>query len=164
VSATLRPMTAKDIPAVVELEQDLFGAEAWSPALLAEELAGRSDTRYYLVAEDDGEVAGYGGLLVPGGDQADVVTLAVAACRWGEGIGSMLLSGLLTEARRRGCTEVFLEVRADNDRAQALYRRHGFDTVGLRRGYYQPSGMDALVMRRVTGMIPAREARRGGAA
>ena len=74
--------------------------------------------------------------------------MAVAPSRWGQGIGSALLRALLAEAARRGCAEVFLEVRVDNPRAQQLYRRHGFADVGVRRGYYQPSGTDALVMRR----------------
>jgi ribosomal-protein-alanine N-acetyltransferase len=43
---------------------------------------------------------------------------------------------------------VLLEVRADNEHAQGLYRRRGFTEVGRRRGYYQPSGADAVVMKR----------------
>ena len=39
-------------------------------------------------------------------------------------------------------------MRTDNSRAQRLYRRYGFTEIGIRRGYYQPSGADALVMRR----------------
>ena len=112
--------------------------------------AGRAAAsgRYYLVAERRrGTVAGYAGLLAPGGGQADVLTLAVAAPRWGQGIGAALLDALLAEAGRRGCTEVFLEVRVDNTRAQRLYRGYGFAQIGIRRGYYQPSGTDALVMR-----------------
>jgi hypothetical protein len=85
----------------------------------------------------------------------------VAAGRWGEGIGSALLDGLLAEAARRGCTEIFLEVRVDNDRAQRLYRRRGFTEVGIRRGYYQPSNTDALVMRLVTA-APERRGRLRG--
>ena len=50
---------------------------------------------------------------------------------------------------------VFLEVRADNARAQQLYRRYGFVQIGIRRGYYQPSGTDALVMRKALGPDPA---------
>jgi ribosomal-protein-alanine N-acetyltransferase len=164
MSVTLRPMGHRDVPAVVCLEQALFGAEAWSEAMLAEEVTGQPATRYYLVAEDGGVIAGYGGLLAPGGGAADVVTLAVAAERWGEGIGAALLDGLLTEAGRRGCTEVFLEVRVDNDRAQRLYRRYGFEGLGLRRGYYQPSGADALVMRRVLAAVPGRTAQPAGGA
>src|SRR5215467_7107288 len=145
MSVVLRPMASSDVPAVAKLEVALFGEEAWSPDMLASELAGEPG-KYYLVAADDGVIAGYAGLLAPGGGQADVLTVGVAHDRWGEGIGAALVENLLTEAARRGCTEVFLEVRTDNDRAQRLYRRHGFAGVGLRRGYYQPSGADALVM------------------
>jgi [ribosomal protein S18]-alanine N-acetyltransferase len=142
-----REMTGADLPAVLELEHGLFGEEAWTEGMLASELAGVASGRYYLVAEDDGELAGYAGLLTPGGGQADVLTLAVAEQRWGHGIGAALLDALLSEAARRGCREVFLEVRVDNDRAQRLYLRRGFAEIGIRRGYYQPSGTDALVMR-----------------
>jgi ribosomal-protein-alanine N-acetyltransferase len=100
--------------------------------------------------------------------------VGVAQERWGEGIGAAMLENLLAEAGRRGCTEVFLEVRTDNDRAQRLYRRYGFAGIGVRRGYYQPSGADALVMRHVIARPrpdrsapPARAGRRwrrGGAA
>lgn len=161
MSVILRPMTGADVPAVASLEDALFGAEAWSPDILARELAAAADSTYYLVADDDGVVAGYAGLLVPGRGQADVLTLAVAAHRWGEGIGTALLGALLAEADHRRCTEVFLEVRADNDRAQRLYHRNGFEPVGVRRGYYQPSGVDAVVMRRVIRVRPARLGRLG---
>jgi [ribosomal protein S18]-alanine N-acetyltransferase len=161
MSMVLRPMASVDVPAIARLEAALFGEEAWSPDMLASELASEPG-RYYLVAAEDGVITGYAGLLAPGGGQADVLTVGVAHDRWGEGIGTALMENLLAEAARRGCTEVFLEVRVDNDRAQRLYRRHGFAGVGLRRGYYQPSGADALVMRRRLG--PAASARRGRAA
>ena len=170
MSVVLRPMARADLRAVARLEMALFGEEAWSASMLASELAGEP-ARYYLVAADDGVIAGYAGMLAPGGGQADVLTVGVAQDRWGEGIGAALVEHLLAEAGRRSCTEVFLEVRVDNDRAQRLYRRHGFDGVGIRRGYYQPSGTDALVMRRkLAPAMPARRTRpgrrwrRGGAA
>jgi [ribosomal protein S18]-alanine N-acetyltransferase len=156
VTARLRRMVPGDLPAVLDLEHELFPEDAWTREMFATELSGRAPGRYYLVAEEDGQIAGYAGLLAPEpgrgrpepGGQADVLTMAVAACRWGRGIGSALLRALLAEAARRGCAEVYLEVRVDNPRAQQLYRRHGFVDAGLRRGYYQPSGTDALVMRR----------------
>ena len=141
----LRPMTAADLEAVAELELALFGEEAWTKRMLADELAAPG--RQYLVASEGDRVTGYAGLLWAG-TYADVLTLAVAADSWGKGIGSALLEALLAEAVSRGCTEVFLEVRTDNARAQRLYRRYEFAEVGIRRGYYQPSGADALVMRR----------------
>ena len=143
----LRVMTEADQPGVLILEDDLFGEEAWSGEMLAGELAQQPASRHYLVADDHGVIAGYGGLLAAG-TQADVVTLAVARDRWGQGTGAALLTALLDEAARRGAVEVFLEVRTDNDRAQALYRRFGFGPIGVRRGYYQPSNTDALVMRK----------------
>jgi len=143
----LRPMTTSDLDTVLRLELALFGDEAWSRQMLAGELGQQPATRLYLVAEDDGEIVGYAGLLAAGG-QADVLTIAVDTARWGQGVGSELLRQLLAEATERGCTEVFLEVRADNARAQRLYRWWGFADVGIRRGYYQPSGTDAVVMRR----------------
>ncbi len=150
MSPTLRPMTTADMGAVLKLERELFGEEAWSRAMLAGELAQQPKSRHYLVADDGGVVAGYAGLLAAG-TQGDVLTLAVAGDRWGRGTGSALLAALLAEAARRGCTEVFLEVRTDNARAQQLYRRYGFTQIGIRRGYYQPSGTDALVMRKDIG-------------
>ena len=156
MSVTLRLMSLDDVGDVSVLEQDLFGVEAWSPQMLASEVTAEPGSRYYLVADDAGVITGYGGLLAQAGGQADVLTLAVAEDRWGQGIGSALLDGLLAEADRRGCTEIFLEVRVDNDRAQRLYRRRGFNDIGVRRGYYQPSNTDALVMR----LIPAAAERR----
>jgi ribosomal-protein-alanine N-acetyltransferase len=150
MSRTLRAMTREDIDAVLELEHSLFGEEAWSRQMLEGELAEQPRSRYYLVADEDGAMAGYAGLLMAAA-QADVLTLAVAADRWGRGTGSALLEALLAEATRRRCSEVFLEVRTDNDRAQRLYRRYGFSQIGIRKGYYQPSGADALVMRRGLG-------------
>ena len=144
---TLREMTHADLPAVLGLEHALFGDEAWTEGMLASELAGVASGRYYLVAEQAGALVGYAGLLTPGGGQADVLTLAVAEQHWGQGLGAALLDALLAEASRRGCGEVFLEVRVDNHRAQRLYQRRGFVEIGIRRGYYQPSGTDALVMR-----------------
>jgi ribosomal-protein-alanine N-acetyltransferase len=77
-----------------------------------------------------------------------VQTIAVAPSHQGQGVGTQLLLSLLDEAVRRGCRHVDLEVRADNPVAIGLYERHGFVATGRRRGYYQPSGTDAVVMRK----------------
>jgi ribosomal-protein-alanine N-acetyltransferase len=77
-----------------------------------------------------------------------VATIGVTGARQGEGLGALLLDALLAEADHRGSPVVLLEVRADNEVAQGLYRRRGFAEIGRRRGYYQPSGADAVVMKR----------------
>jgi [ribosomal protein S18]-alanine N-acetyltransferase len=145
VTARLRPMRPADLDAVLALEEELFAPDTWTRAMYRDELA-RTDTRYYLVAEDEGRVVGYAGLIAYD-DEAHVATVGVAAARQGEGIGARLLDALLAEADRRSPV-VLLEVRADNEPAQGLYRRRGFTEIGRRRGYYQPSNTDAVVMRR----------------
>ena len=141
----LRPMRLADLSTVMELEEELFAPDTWTAAMYREELA-LTDTRHYLVAEDDGTVVGYAGLIAYD-DEAHVATIGVAAAAQGKGIGSLLLDALLAEADRRSPV-VLLEVRADNEVAQGLYRRRGFAEIGRRRGYYQPSGTDAVVMKR----------------
>jgi ribosomal-protein-alanine N-acetyltransferase len=142
----LRAMTMADMPAVMAMERELFPDDAWSPEMFASELT-ESARRLYLVAVDEGLI-GYAGMLFTGGPEADVLTLAVSPANWGKGIGTALLQALLDEAALRGCQQIFLEVRDDNQRARSLYLRHGFAEIGVRRGYYQPAGVDAIVMRK----------------
>ena len=131
---------------VLPLEADLFGAERWSPAMFWNELA---NGHHYLVAtDDDGTVLGYAGLMVVPPDEAWVQNIAVRRDAQRRGIGRLLLEALLAEADRRGARSTLLEVAADNGPAQRLYATYGFEPIGVRRGYYQPSNTDALVMRR----------------
>jgi ribosomal-protein-alanine N-acetyltransferase len=145
-------MVAADLTDVLALEHELFPDDPWTARMFAEEIAQPPQSRLYLVAEADsgGHVmAGYAGMMfAPGSSQADVLTIAVRPSHWGSGIGSALLATLIQAARERGRAEVFLEVRADNPRAHGLYLRRGFEEIGVRRGYYQPSGTDAIVMRK----------------
>jgi [ribosomal protein S18]-alanine N-acetyltransferase len=144
----LRPMRRGDMPAILALERELFPDDAWTPEMFAAEFRQPASRRLYLVAEEGGAVIGYAGMMFTGGPQADVLTLAVDPAHWGQGTGTALLGALVDAAARRGHTEVMLEVRQDNPRARSLYLRHGFTEVGIRRGYYQPSGVDAVVMRK----------------
>lgn len=170
----LRRMRWWDIPDVIVLEHAAFPEDAWSVGMFWSELA-ESATRYYLVAEEypaiegsgsEGSgnegpgtvriggaadagvprLIGYAGLLA-GIGEAEVLSIAVDPAREGRGLGAVLLTELMREAARRECDDVVLEVRVDNDRAQRLYRRFGFSSVGVRKGYYQPMNVDALVMR-----------------
>lgn len=151
----LRPMGRADLPVVHELEKALFPEDAWSAEMLGGELDDQPRTRHYVVAEaPGGEIVGYAGLAAAGG-QADVQTIGVRADRRRSGVGALLLTELLDEAVRRNSEAVFLEVRADNDTARRLYERFGFAEVGVRKRYYQPSNVDAVVMcRKLCGRPP----------
>ncbi|MGW5970114.1 GNAT family N-acetyltransferase [Streptomyces sp. NPDC055186] len=168
-NAVLREMRWWDIEPVLQVERELFPEDAWSRGMFWSELAharGPAATRRYVVAEEGGRLVGYAGLTAagaqpdgdgaPGGDGAsaggaagvaDVQTIAVTRDHWGTGLGSRLLTELLRAATAFECAEVFLECRIDNVRAQKLYERFGFETIGVRKGYYQPGNVDALVMR-----------------
>lgn len=129
------------IEELIPIEHELFGVEAWSPGMFWSELAAG---HHYRIAVDDGQILGYAGLAV--GDDAWVNNIAVRAAAQRRGVGTLLLEDLLAEAQRRGRERVWLEVAVDNHAAQAMYDRYGFEAVGIRRGYYQPSNKDALVM------------------
>ena len=102
----------------------------------------------YIVAEaEGGEIAGYACLSAPGGAEATIPSIAVRPGNQGQGIGTGLLAELVTMAAAGGCRDVSLFVRSDNSRARRLYRNTGFTDVGIRPGFYQPSGTDAVVMR-----------------
>jgi ribosomal-protein-alanine N-acetyltransferase len=152
VSVTLRPMRWWDVESALEIEREVFSTDAWTAEQFWSELAGVPATRWYAVATADDDVVGYAG-LAHAGSECDVQTLAVRRSRQGSGVGSMLLDALLAEGSRRGCARAFLEVRADNAAAIALYQRRGFERIAVRQGYYS-DGTDALVMR---GRIGPRE-------
>ena len=144
----LRRATPDDLDAIMAIEDAVFTPDAWSRDSMRNELALRDG--YYLVAFPVGEpdrIDAYAGLFAPHrAPSADVQTIAVAESARRGGLGRVLMTQLIAEARSRGADEVFLEVRADNDSAQNLYRSLGFEQLAVRKGYYK-GGVDAIVMR-----------------
>ena len=142
---TLERLRWFDLDEVLDIEDDLFGVERWTPAMFWNELA--NGHHYVAAREPGGAIVGYAGIAVVK-PEAWVNNIAVRRDRQRAGVGRLLLDDLLAHARSRGVTHTLLEVAADNGPAQAMYEQYGFQTVGVRRGYYQPSNTDALVMRR----------------
>lgn len=134
-----------DLAALDPLEKELFGPWAWSQETWWQELAGRPRRRY-VVAVDGENIVGYAG-LDHGGDVSDVMTIAVAPSHQGTGLGRSLMQWLLEQAT--GSEAVLLEVRADNAPAIELYKKFGFEQIQVRRRYYQPGDVDALILRRL---------------
>ncbi|MET8367214.1 ribosomal protein S18-alanine N-acetyltransferase [Micromonospora sp. NPDC005194] len=148
MSTTVRldPFRWWHIDEAMPIEVDLFGAEHWSPVMFWNELANR---HHYRVATDtDGTLLGYAGLAGAPPDEVWVQVIAVRRDVQRRGVGRVLLEELLAEAARRDARSTLLEVAVDNVAAQRLYAMYGFEPIGVRRGYYQPSNTDALVMRR----------------
>jgi len=132
------------IAEVLLLEEDLFGDERWSAAMFWNELAQHN---FYVVALDGDDLLGYAGLAATP-DEAWVQNIAVRRSGQRRGTGRALLEALLAEVGRLGIKQTLLEVAVDNAPAQHLYATYDFEPVGIRRGYYQPSNTDALVMMR----------------
>jgi ribosomal-protein-alanine N-acetyltransferase len=144
-----RVATPADIDAIMALETATFGSDAWSTESMSSELA--SEHTHYLFAFDSlvpDAIAGYGGLLAPrDSGNADIQTLAVVPAARRRGLGRTIVLALIAEAAARGASQVFLEVRADNPSARALYDSLGFEQIAVREKYYQPDGVDAQIMR-----------------
>lgn len=132
------------LPAMMEIEKDLFAREAWSQPVFKSELDLIPDQRMYWVALNDGRVVGYSGVAVID-DFADVATIAVAQDFQRQGIGSMLFQKILDYAKDHEVRRVFLEVRTNNQTAIEMYKKNGFEIVAERPNYYGP-GLDAFVM------------------
>ncbi|GAA1515862.1 ribosomal-protein-alanine acetyltransferase [Agromyces terreus] len=152
MSVLMRRARLDDLEPIMALERATFANDAWSEAMMRAEIEGEHG--YYLVAVDDeaddaGErLMGYAGLYAPAGTgDADVQTIAVAPATRGIGLGRGFMHALITHARRIHVARVFLEVRADNPIAKSLYDSLGFVEIGVRKGYYQPDGVDAIAMR-----------------
>ena len=136
----IRDMARSDIPQAALLEREVF-PQPWSVRTFYDELS--TPNRSYLIAEADGRVLGYGGLLLVE-DDAHVTTLAVAPEARGGRLGTRLLLALVDRALERGARHLTLEVRVSNESARHLYERFGFSPVGKRKNYYRDE--DALVM------------------
>lgn len=140
VAVGLRPFDVADIPAAEDIERRAY-PQPWTAGVFADEL--RQANRVYLVLEADGEVAGYGGVMLVG-DEAHITTVVVAPERRQGRLGTRLMLGLVDAAIERGARSLTLEVRTSNAPAQALYRRFGMAPVGVRKRYYRDE--DALIM------------------
>ena len=138
----IRPMTAADVPSVAALEKLCF-SDPWSVSSIASELD--NPLSLWLVWEEDGAAAAYLGVQrVP--PQADVMNVAVSPALRRRGIARALFAEL--ERRLPEIDELFLEVRASNSGAIALYRTLGFEQVGRRPNYYLDPHEDALILRK----------------
>ncbi|MEA3501260.1 MAG: ribosomal protein S18-alanine N-acetyltransferase, partial [Actinomycetota bacterium] len=133
-------MSRSDVPAVATLERDIY-PEPWSARVFFDELA--QGNRTYFVATNDGEILGYGGVMLIE-DDAHITTLAVVPAFRRMRLGTRLLLALVERVVGGGARHLTLEVRATNTDAQQLYERFGFAPVGKRKGYY--AGEDAIVM------------------
>lgn len=139
---SIRTMDSDDLPSVMDIETASYSTP-WSEETFRA-LMRRNDADL-LVGEVDDVIAGYA-VFWAVTDQGELGNIAVAPEFRRHGIATRLLEAILQIARERAVGEVFLEVRASNDTARELYRKHGFVEIDRRRSYYSDPTEDALVM------------------
>ena len=140
----IRPATESDVPAVVGLEAQLFGADAWTEGSVRSELTGQS--RQAVVAVAAGSVIGYAVTMLAG-EIADLQRIAVHPEHQRSGVAGLLLARVAAAVRAGGADRMLLEVSAANAPALAFYEAQGFTRIDVRRRYYR-DGTDALVLSR----------------
>ena len=146
MGSSLRLATEEDIAAIMKIEKSSFGTDAWSKQIMLGELL--APHTHYLVAYEGEDIVGYAGLSkISGSSQADIQTIAVLKSSRGKGIGRQLMLALIHQAQQLEAKEVWLEVRADHPEPQKLYESLGFEIIDRRKNYYQPDGVDAVVMK-----------------
>ncbi len=152
----LRRMEPRDLPAVLAIEEAVFGDDAWPRSFFERDL--RNAHAVYLVLElvdaalglPHAELVGYAGYWRLE-DEANLMNIAIAPAWQGHGLGERLLRQTLARMAAEGAAVCTLEVRVGNGRAQALYRKLGFEVEGRRKRYYRDNGEDALLMACVLG-------------
>ena len=127
----LRLMTAGDLDTVEAIERSVY-THPWTRGNFADSLA----SGYHCwVMERDGRLIGYAVTMVAAGE-AHLLNLSIAADLQRRGLGSELLQFVLQLARDCTAVTIYLEVRASNQAGRALYARHSFAEIGIRKGYY----------------------------
>jgi ribosomal-protein-alanine N-acetyltransferase len=135
-------MEPRHVTDMVLIEQACF-SQPWSRRMLEGEL--ENPQAFYLVAEQDGVLAGYAGMHAVL-DEGYITNVATAPAFRRRGVAGTLLAALTARARAWSLAFLTLEVRVSNAPAIALYEKHGFVPVGVRRQYYRAPREDALLM------------------
>ncbi|MGM7724261.1 ribosomal protein S18-alanine N-acetyltransferase [Metabacillus sp. Hm71] len=139
----IRRMQIEDIEQVYQIELNSF-TSPWSKESLYYELEQNLFAKY-LVVEYEGQVVGYCGLWVIM-DDAQITNIAVHPDYRGKKIGEALIKFAIQLSKEMNAKRLSLEVRVSNHIAQALYKKVGFESGGIRKRYYTDNQEDALVM------------------
>lgn len=145
-SVRLRPMSEQDLDVVAGIEAATF-TTPWSRTAFQRVIRDPGNVRAWVASRAEANVAvGYAVYWFTE-DEGELANIAVEPASKGTGIGKALLEHVLAAARADGVAHLFLEVRASNRVAIALYTHYGFEQVGQRKGYYTLPREDALVLR-----------------
>jgi ribosomal-protein-alanine N-acetyltransferase len=136
----------EDISSVVEIENQCFSLP-WSQSSFEDSLS-RKDTVFLVCEEDEKQhvIIGYIGLYVSF-DEASVTNVAVSPVFRKKGYGEALVVAAKEAVKAEGADSIFLEVRVSNAPAISLYKKHGFEELGIRKKFYEHPVEDAIIMK-----------------
>lgn len=139
----IREMKEEDLDRIMEIEKSCF-TTPWSRDAFLKEITENLLAKY-IVAEVDGDVAGYGGiwLII---NEGHITNIAVDEKYRGMGVGKKIVEGIIKLCEDRQMDGVTLEVRKSNIVAQSLYKKYGFKSCGIRPEYYGDNKEDAVIM------------------
>mgnify|MGYP001371473216 FL=1 len=140
---TMEALKPEHLDGLMEIEGASFSMP-WSRDTFEYELEENS-LAHYFVALDGDRVIGYGGFWAIV-NEAHITNIAVHPDYRRKGVGNLIVNALMLNAIRMGITDLTLEVRRSNLGAKGLYEANGFRVEGTRKGYYQDTGEDALIM------------------
>lgn len=135
-------MKETDIDRFAAIDEKCF-AVPWSKKAFEDEF--NNGIASYFSASSDGECVGYAGFWNVSGE-GDITNIAVLEEYRRMGIGSMLMEAVIKKAMELKLTIITLEVRRSNVQAQGLYKKYGFEVIGVRNRYYSDNNEDALIM------------------
>ena len=138
---TYRRMTPEDVPFISKLEEETFSMPWSADSFL--EMISKEDARYY-VAEQDGRLLGGCGVLMIAGE-GNITNVVIAPQARNQGIGTAMLRHMMAEGEREGLTAYTLEVRVSNAAAIHVYEKLGFESAGIRPGFYEKPDEDAMI-------------------
>lgn len=138
----IREMQEQDVCSAAKIEAENFSRPWSADGFLS---AVKSEKTLYLLAELDGEIAGYIGMWIAL-DEGEITNVSVKKELQGRKIGAKLMKALTEAGKNRGVSSYFLEVRESNERAIRLYSSFGFENVGLRKNFYEDPVENAVVM------------------
>lgn len=139
----MRLMCLEDLDEIMDIEILSFKTP-WSRASFEAEIVD-NNLAYYMVLEYKDHVVAYGGMWFVI-DEGHITNIAVHPICRGRGWGKKLVKGMIEFANSKGVARLTLEVRTKNEVAIKLYEELGFKGCGIRPGYYQDTGEDALIM------------------
>lgn len=144
MNVIIRKMAIEDVPAVAQLDRMSFSLP-WPEHAFRYEVTDNRLARCFVAETEDKRIVA---MLVSWiiMDEIHIATLATHPEFRRQGIGARILTEALKEGHKAGVRRAFLEVRAGNEVAQAMYRKFGFEVTGRRPRYYRDNGEDAILM------------------